>query len=80
MLQSILGVMMQCVLLGLVLAKIAKSKKRQKTLIFSNKAVITIRDNWCALTADKDFCFFKIVVLFVLVFLRFFPCLKLFFP
>ena len=46
MLQSILGVMMQCVLLGLVLAKIAKSKKRKNTLIFSSKAVITIRDNW----------------------------------
>jgi len=43
--QTIVGMFINSAMLGLLFAKIARPKSRGKTLMFSKKAVITVRDN-----------------------------------
>ncbi|XP_013786774.1 G protein-activated inward rectifier potassium channel 3-like [Limulus polyphemus] len=43
-LQSITGVMIQCLIVGMVFSKFSRPKKRQQTLMFSRNAVICLRD------------------------------------
>lgn len=42
--QSVTGVMIQCLVAGMVFAKIARPKKRIQTLLFSRYAVVCLRD------------------------------------
>nr|XP_042907321.1 ATP-sensitive inward rectifier potassium channel 12 isoform X2 [Parasteatoda tepidariorum] len=42
--QSVTGVMIQCLVAGMVFAKIARPKKRSQTLMFSRYAVVCLRD------------------------------------
>ncbi|CAL1276834.1 unnamed protein product [Larinioides sclopetarius] len=42
--QSVTGVMIQCLVAGMVFAKIARPKKRSQTLMFSRYAVVCMRD------------------------------------
>ena len=44
MFQSICGVIIQCVVAGMVLAKLARPKHRAETIMFSKHAVITMED------------------------------------
>ncbi|ELT87588.1 hypothetical protein CAPTEDRAFT_24472, partial [Capitella teleta] len=44
-LQSCGGAFLQCIVTGLVFAKLARPKRRSKTIMFSEKAVIVQRDN-----------------------------------
>ncbi len=44
MVQSIIGVIIQCVMAGVVFAKLARPKRRSETIIFSKNAVITKQD------------------------------------
>ena len=44
MLQSMYGVIIQCILTGIIFAKMARPKRRAQTIIFSNKAVVCERD------------------------------------
>ncbi|XP_028966957.1 ATP-sensitive inward rectifier potassium channel 12 [Galendromus occidentalis] len=43
-LQSVVGVMIQCFMVGIVFAKLSRPKKRSQTLLFSRHAVICLRD------------------------------------
>lgn len=43
--QTIIGTFINCALLGLLFAKLARPKNRGKTIVFSKKAVITKRDD-----------------------------------
>lgn len=43
-LQSITGVVIQCFVVGFVFAKLSRPQKRSQTLLFSNNAVISLRD------------------------------------
>lgn len=43
-LQSITGVMIQCFIVGMVFSKFSRPKKRQQTLMFSQNAIICLRD------------------------------------
>ncbi|XP_022236778.1 G protein-activated inward rectifier potassium channel 3-like [Limulus polyphemus] len=43
-LQSITGVMIQCFIVGMVFAKFSRPKKRQQTLMFSQNAIVCLRD------------------------------------
>nr|CAB3258033.1 ATP-sensitive inward rectifier potassium channel 12-like [Phallusia mammillata] len=42
--QSVFGCILDAFMIGLIMAKISRPKKRAKTLLFSNKAVINVRD------------------------------------
>ncbi|XP_022661831.1 G protein-activated inward rectifier potassium channel 3-like isoform X1 [Varroa destructor] len=44
-LQSVVGVMIQCFMVGIVFAKLSRPKKRSQTLLFSRHAVICLRDS-----------------------------------
>ncbi len=44
MLQSILGVLIQCLITGMIFAKLSRPKRRAATLVFSRNAVICQRD------------------------------------
>ena len=46
MLQSVTGVLIQCIITGVVFAKLARPKNRAQTLIFSRNAVICRRDGY----------------------------------
>lgn len=54
-LQTIIGMFINSAMLGLLFAKLARPKNRGKTLMFSKKAVITIRDgNLCLMFRYVD--------------------------
>jgi potassium inwardly-rectifying channel subfamily J len=42
--QSIIGVFINALMVGVVFAKLSRPKKRAKTLLFSSNAVIGVRD------------------------------------
>ncbi|KAK2139854.1 hypothetical protein LSH36_1587g00064 [Paralvinella palmiformis] len=44
MLQSMLGVIIQCILTGIIFAKLARPKRRAQTILFSKNAVVCERD------------------------------------
>ena len=44
-LQTIVGLFITCSMLGLTFAKLSRPKNRANTVVFSNKAVITLRDS-----------------------------------
>ena len=46
MIQSVVGVLIQCIITGVVFAKLARPKNRAKTVIFSRNAVICQRDGY----------------------------------
>ena len=48
-LQSIVGVMIQAFMVGIVFAKLSRPKKRTQTLLFSRNAVICQRDGYLCL-------------------------------
>ena len=46
MLQSVIGVILSCVMTGLLFAKFSRPKRRKETILFSEKAVICERDGF----------------------------------
>lgn len=47
--QSIVGVLIQCFVVGMVFSKVSRPKKRAQTLMFSKTSVICIRDGYLCL-------------------------------
>lgn len=45
MLQSCFGVFIQCLVTGVIFAKLSRPKRRAQTLVFSNNAVICLLDD-----------------------------------
>ena len=55
MIQTVIGMMLDAILLGLVFAKLARPNKRSSTILFSENATITKRDNiFCLLFQVAD--------------------------
>ncbi|XP_013793756.1 inward rectifier potassium channel 2-like [Limulus polyphemus] len=44
-LQSIIGVIIQCFIVGMIFAKFSRPKKRQQTIMFSRNAIICLHDS-----------------------------------
>lgn len=54
--QTIVGMFINCAMLGLLFAKLARPKNRGKATMFSKKAVVTIREgNYCLIFRYVDF-------------------------
>ena len=43
--QSVVGVMIQCFMVGFVFAKLSRPQKRSQTLMFSRNAIVCLRDS-----------------------------------
>lgn len=55
--QTIIGMFIQCFMLGLMFGKLARPKNRGKTTMFSKNAVITVRDGqMCLVFRYADLC------------------------